>query len=212
MSTMRKPTILTGSSSNLGTSGLSFYRMSDAPPDWSETDPSQPDYIANKDLAERVRPVMVEGEVVLDDSRESGPLNFVGGKNIALSADGNTIVISGTGEDDKVRGIYIHGAPFLGENPASGPVNLVGVGGISLETQDNTIYISAKTSEGGSDIEYIEGEGIDIRFNEIGQKVVSIEEGAVSNGMISSVSIDKLFQEEGEILILNGGKANGNYY
>jgi hypothetical protein len=31
---------------------MSFYRMSDAPPNWAQNDPSQPDYIANKDLAE----------------------------------------------------------------------------------------------------------------------------------------------------------------
>jgi hypothetical protein len=136
---MKKPTILTGSSSNLGKSGLSFYRMSDAPPDWSETDPSQPDYIANKDLAERVRPVMVEGEVILDDSRESGPLNFVGGKNVTLSTDGNTIIIS-----------------------ARASVN--------------------PDSPGGYDYpELVEGDGIDIVDTPYGQKVVSLEPGAIGD-------------------------------
>lgn len=47
--------------------------MSDAPPDWSQDDPSQPDYIKNK-------PELVAGE------------------NIALTKIGNKVIISATGE------------------------------------------------------------------------------------------------------------------
>lgn len=218
MSAMKKPTILTGSSSNLGTSGLSFYRMSDAPPDWAETDPSQPDYIANKDLAEKVRPVMVEGEVVLDDSRESGPLNFVGGKNVTLSADGNTITITGDDQPERVRPISVNSKPFLGNEESTGALNLVAGNNVTLSTDGNTVIISARASvnpdsPGGYDYpELVEGDGIDIVDTPYGQKVVSLEPGAIGDQHISQISLSKLVQEEGEILILNGGKANGNYY
>lgn len=76
---------------------MSFYRVSDAPPDWAQQDASQPDYIANKDLAEKLRRILVNGVEVLDDSHESGPLNFVAGTNIVITAEGNTITFSSTG-------------------------------------------------------------------------------------------------------------------
>lgn len=80
--------------------GLSFYRMSDAPPDWAQDDASQPDYIANKDLAEKLRRVFVNGIEMLDDTHESGPINFVAGPNVGLIVDGNSIILSSlaTGE------------------------------------------------------------------------------------------------------------------
>ena len=73
---------------------MSFYRMSDAPPNWAQQDPTQPDYIANKSLAEQLRPIFVNGQQVLDSTHESGPLNFIAGTNIAIIADGNSITIS----------------------------------------------------------------------------------------------------------------------
>lgn len=51
---------------------MSIYRVSDAPPDWAEEDPSQPDYIKNK-------PVLVAG------------------KNVVLTQNGNEIIISVNG-------------------------------------------------------------------------------------------------------------------
>lgn len=143
----------------------SIYRMSDAQPNWAQDDPSQPDYIKNKEQAEKFRPISVNGQEVLDDSYSSGGLNLVGGNNVTLKAEGNTITIS------------------------------------------------AKASGGsGGDCdcpEYVEGDGIDIVENEFGQKVVSIEDGSISDDMIESVSIDKLVQKEGITLILNGGSIDG---
>ena len=145
----------------------SIYRMSDAQPDWAQDDPSQPDYIKNKEQAEKFRPISVNGQEVLDDSYSSGSLNLVGGNNVTLKAEGNTITIS------------------------------------------------AKASGGGGSggdcdcPEYIEGDGIDIVENEYGQRVVSIEDGAISDDMIESVSIDKIVQKEGITLILNGGSIDG---
>lgn len=72
----------------------SIYRMSDAQPDWVETDPSQPDYIKNKELVERFRPILVNSEEILDDSYQSGNLNLVSGENVTLEVQGNTVVIS----------------------------------------------------------------------------------------------------------------------
>ena len=127
--------------------------------DWSQTDPSKPDYIKNKEEAEKVRPIAVNGNEFLSDSRESGAVNFVEGRNI------------------------------------------------SLETEGNSIKISAVVDAIESD--YVEGKGIDIVQNDEGQRVISIEPGSIGSEMIESVSTKQITQEEGEILILNGGGANG---
>ena len=75
----------------------SIYRMSDAPPNWAQNDPTQPDYIANKEEAEKLRPISVDGELMLDDTHESGGLNLVSGKNVSLTVDGNSVIISAKG-------------------------------------------------------------------------------------------------------------------
>ena len=143
----------------------SIYRMSDAQPNWAQDDPSQPDYIKNKEQAEKFRPVSVNGEEVLDDSYSSGSLNLVGGKNVILDVEGNTITISAK---------------------------------------------SSGGTGGNCDCpEYIEGDGIDITENKLGQQVISIEDGSISDDKIESISIDKIVQKEGMTLILNGGSIDG---
>ena len=135
--------------------------------DWKQEDPTKPDFIKNKEEAEKVRPININGVEVLSDDRESGALNLVSGENITLSMNGNSIIISARN---------------------------TGGGG------------------GGSECdcpEYVEGEGIDIIDNEQGQKVIAIEPGSIDDEHIESVSADKITQDEGETLILNGGKANG---
>lgn len=74
----------------------SIYRMSDAPPNWAQDDPTQPDYIKNKEKAEKLRPIYVNGQQILADTRESGPLNLVEGENVHLTVadNGNSVVIS----------------------------------------------------------------------------------------------------------------------
>ena len=146
----------------------SIYRMSDPQPNWEQTDPSQPDYIKNKEGAQEVRPIKVNGEDFLSANVESGAVNLVAGRNITLSTEGNDVIISAK---------------------SSG-------GGDS----------------GGCDCpDYIEGDGIDITETPYGQRVVSLEENSISDKHIASISVSKLVQEEDTILILNGGKANGNY-
>ena len=76
----------------------SIYRVSDAQPNWAQTDPSQPDYIKNRDLAQEVRPISVNGVEFLSNEVESGELNFVAGRNVTLTTKNNSIIISATGE------------------------------------------------------------------------------------------------------------------
>lgn len=140
---------------------MSIYRMSDPQPDWNQNDPSQPDYIKNRELAQEVRPIQVNGEDFLDSNPESGPINFEGGRNVVLTTEGNSIVI----------------------NAAGG-------------------------TSGGSGDEVVEGEGIDITLNALGQKIISLEPGAITDEYIGSISISKLVSDGSTTIILNGGKAN----
>ena len=55
---------------------------------------------------------------------------------------------------------------------------------------------------------YVEGEGIDIAFNQQGQRIISLEPGAIGDEHISSISISKVIADEGDILILNGGSVD----
>lgn len=73
---------------------MSIYRLSDSQPDWTESDPSQPDYIKNKDEAEKYRPIFLNGDEILDETRESGALKLVSGKNVTIKQEGDSIVIS----------------------------------------------------------------------------------------------------------------------
>lgn len=201
----------------------SIYRMSDAQPDWAEKDPSQPDYIKNKELAERFRPVFVNGEEVLDDSYRSGNLNLVSGDNVDISVENGLIKISAkvpeipdipsVQDRDTVRPIYVNGEKILGDTTESGELNLVSGKNVTLAVEGNKVVISASgggSPEGGGECpEYVEGDGIDITENIYGQREISIKTGAISNNMISSVSIDKITNADGIKLILNGGNANG---
>lgn len=193
----------------------SIYRMSDAQPDWAQTDPEQPDYIKNKEMAEKFRPISVNGQEVLDDSYASGNLNIVSGDNVEISTEGNSVKISAKSSTDSVRPVYVNGQEVLDSNSDSGELNLVGGNNVTLKAEGNTITISAKSSGGGGSggdcdcPEYVEGEGIDIIENEYGQRVVSIEDGSISDDKIESISMDKIVQKEGMTLILNGGSIDG---
>ena len=92
----------------------------------------------------------------------------------------------------------------------SGEVNFVAGENITLTPQGNSIIISS-TGEGASDstTSFIEGEGIDITENALGQFVVSIEKGSINDKHIGSISASKLVQDKENVLILNGGNANG---
>ena len=102
--------------------------MSDAPPDWAQEDASQPDYIANKDLAEKLRPILVNGKLVLDDTHESGPLELVNGRGVSLVVDGNRVIINTTNPGS--------------EEPGESALYVAGDGILIQETSDATKAIS----------------------------------------------------------------------
>jgi hypothetical protein len=79
-----------------GSGFKSIYRMSDAQPNWAQTDPSQPDYIKNKHLAGESRPIYLNGEELVGEDG-TGAINIVAGENIVFTTDGTTITISATG-------------------------------------------------------------------------------------------------------------------
>ena len=142
--------------------GTSIYRISDPQPDLEQTDPSQPDYVKGKEKLQEVRPIYVNGEELLDNKPESGPINFVAGRNVYFAKDGNNLVISASG----------------------------GGGGT-----------------GGDEV--TEGDGIDITLNSLGQKVISLEPGAINDKYVDSISISKLVSDDNATIIFNGGNANG---
>ena len=198
----------------------SIYRMSDAPPNWSQNDPTQPDYIKNKEEAEKLRPIYVNGEQILDDTHESGPLNLVEGDNVNLQVQGNNVIISAEAPEipevlpEEYRPIQVEGQEILTKNN-SGALNLKGGKNVELFVEGNDVYITATGSGGegpggGCDCpEIVEGECIDIVETAYGQKVVSLEKGAITDDYIESISVSKLVQEQGITLVLNGGNANG---
>lgn len=173
-------------------------------------------------MAERFRPVSVNGEEILDDSYQSGSLNLVGGENVDISVENGSIKISAKtpempdipeSQPDTVRPIYVNGQEILNDEADSGELNLVGGRNVTLAVEGNMVVISASggSAEGGGDCpEYVEGVGIDITENIYGQQEISIEPGAISDDMISSVSVEKLVTN-GNVIILNGGNANGEY-
>lgn len=208
------------------TNAMSFYRMSDAPPNWAQSDPSQPDYIANKDQAEL--PIIVDGEQFEQETEGVvEPLELRSGENVQLvpsieeTQDGSgkkhvvTINAAVPEFEDKVRPVFVDGEEVLNSLLSSGALKLVGGRNVTLSIEDDSIVISAKSSGGeggGGDCdcpEIVEGEGIDIAENAYGKLVVSLEKGAISDEYVSSISVEKLVQNAGATLILNGGNANG---
>ena len=87
----------------------SIYRMSDAPPNWSQDDPTQPDYIKNKQEAEKLRPIYVNGALVLDDTHESGLLNLVEGSGVSIVVEGNNVIFETTESEDSEDFSYLPG-------------------------------------------------------------------------------------------------------
>ena len=142
--------------------GMSIYRMSDPQANLEQNDPSQPDYVKGREGLQEVRPVQINGEEVLSNKPESGPINFVAGRNVSISREGNSVIFSASGS-----------------------------GGA-----------------GGGD-EVVEGDGIDVTLNSLGQKVISLEPGAISDEHIGSISISKLVSDDNATIIFNGGNANG---
>lgn len=268
---MAKPNYNFDSTSSGSVKSMSFYRMSDAPPNWAQNDPEQPDYIANKDFAELS--VIVDGEEFIQ--AESGvvePVEFRSGENVELvpsvelheGRNGskvknvvtinavvpeipkqNTVAVNGqiiynninfegdddiklstipgkeavtikvtSTEKDTVRPIMVEGQVVLDDNVSSGGLNLKGGKNVNLTVENNSVIISA--SDTGSNpgdegvYNYVEGDGIDIVEDSTqGSKIVSLEKDFITSEYVKSISTTKLIQEQGITLVLNGGNANG---
>lgn len=250
---------------------MSFYRISDAPPDWAQNDPSQPDYIANKDLAEIQ--VLVDGEefaqnskdivepiefrsgqnvhleasteidetapngklkkvitvhavasgtkernVYVENEKIDGDINIKGEGNVSLSTinqDGKTTINIAAHSEDTLRPISINGTNFLDNTVQSGGLDFVAGRNIDLAVRGNSIVINSTASgeEGGGDCqEFIEGEGVDLIYDDLTNKTtISLEKSFITDEYVKSISTTKLIQEQGTTLILNGGNANGEY-
>ena len=108
----------------------------------------------------------------------------------------------------EVRAVQVNGEEFLDTNPESGPLNLKAGANVYLQAEGNTVTITAIGGGGGSGVDVVEGEGIDVTVNNLGQKVVSLEPGAITDEYIESISISKIVSD-GQTIILHGGNANG---
>jgi hypothetical protein len=147
-------------------------------------------------------------------------LNLVEGENVHLSIadNGNSVIISAIQQDipdilpEEYRPILVEGQEILDKNN-SGGLNLKGGKNVQLFVEGNDVYITATGGgEGPGDCdcpEIVEGEGIDVTETPYGQKVVSLEKGAITDDYIGSISMSKLVQDQGIKLVLNGGNANG---
>ena len=94
---------------------------------------------------------------MLDDTHESGGLNFVSGDNVTLTAEGNSIRISVRDMQtaDTVRPIQVEGEEVLNDSSSSGALNLVGGKNVTLSVNGNSVVISASGSgEGGGGYQY----------------------------------------------------------
>ena len=119
--------------------------------------------------------------------------------------------VKGREELQEVRPIYVNGEEFLDNKPDGGPVNFVAGRNVNIAKQGNSIVISASGGGGGgvAGDEVVEGDGIDVTVNTLGQKVISLEPGAISDEHIGSISISKLVSDDNATIIFNGGNANG---
>lgn len=63
-------------------------------PDWAQNDPTEPDYVKNKHIAEQYRPITINGKEFLNEDRNSGALDVVGEGGIVVTTQGNSLHLS----------------------------------------------------------------------------------------------------------------------
>ena len=209
------------------TSFKSIYRVSDAQPNWAQTDPSQPDYIRNRDLAQEVRPILVNGEEFLSNEVESGALNLVAGENVTLTTDGNNLIISsnGTGgqpvECDCPEYIGGFGISITEISEKQRVVNLANESITEQQLVDESVT-SDKIATGAVESKHVADNTIlskhlqvsSVQTRNIATGAIQnyhLSDGIIEDRNIKSISFNKIVQDENDVLILNGGKANGNY-
>lgn len=62
--------------------------------DWAQDDPTQPDYVKNKHIAEQYRPITIKGKEFLSEERNSGALDIIGEGGIIVTTNGNSLHLS----------------------------------------------------------------------------------------------------------------------
>lgn len=190
--------------------------MSDAPPNWAQDDPSQPDYIANRDKAELQ--ILVNGEEFTQtDEGVVEPLQLKAGSNIQLEktveklggVDVNTITINATGggESAGVSGIQVDDLELTGKvsfRAGSGAY----IYAEKLENGESIISIATGVID-PEESTYVAGDGIELVKKE-DKYAISIA-GNIQADKIATVYASSLINDTEQILILNGGKSNGYY-
>ena len=156
---------------------MSIYRMSDAPPDWAQDDPSQPDYIKNK-------------------------LQLVAGENIVLKQVGNKVVISAVGgsypddpeqPDDPIN----PDDPIIPEEPDDPVVDDSTIVGKIIK---NSIPVFTGAGENNEEVAYQTLDGSKVDYTKEGFYVNS------TNDIITSAGYQVIFEPANEpqkILIIS---------
>ena len=81
----------------------SVQQIASIQPDWLQEDDTKHDFIKNKDVAEQFRPIFVNGQKFLDESRSSGPLNIVGTNGVLVSINNGNLLVSGEQPDPEIE-------------------------------------------------------------------------------------------------------------
>ena len=180
---------------------MSFYRVSDAQPNWAQTDPSQPDYISNKNLAEL--PIIVDGEEFTQHENDAmEPIEFRSGKNVHLETSieeypgtngsryKNIITINADGVDgSSEREISINGKEVKGN------INFEQGKGIQLITvpgQDSVTIRVASTEEIPQQREFsIDGQLVEGNIEFISGEGIQLSNAGNGKITINSTSMDK---------------------
>lgn len=188
--------------------------MSDAPPNWAQDDPSQPDYIANRDKAELQ--ILVNGEEFTQTNEGVvEPLQFRAGSNISLEktvenfdgTDINTITISAVDIEEGVTGIQVDNLELTGKVSFKAGQG-AHVFAEKLENGDSVISIATGIIN-PEESTYIAGDGIKLTKTE--DKYAISLAGGIEAEKIATVYASSLINDTEQILILNGGKSNGYY-
>lgn len=81
----------------------SIQQVASIQPDWAQEDDKKPDYIKNKEIAEQVRPISIDGQEFLSEDRNSGVLNIIGTNGVLVSANNGSLCISGPGPNPELE-------------------------------------------------------------------------------------------------------------
>jgi hypothetical protein len=177
-----------------------------------------------------VRPILVNGEEFLTNEVESGVLNLVAGKNVTLTTNGNNLIISssGSGGGSDQPGEcdcpdYVGGLGISISKGSDGKriIKLANEGVTEQQLADESVA-SDKIATGAVESKHVSDNAIlskhlqvsSVQTRNIATGAIQnyhLSDGIIEDRNIKSISFNKIVQDENDVLILNGGKANGNY-